>query len=122
MNNTELHQLFYEISAIENSFDKFLKLKEIKKAYKTSDFYKTTKMPYIKAYEWFVKQTIVPDVINIKQHFTPTKIGQFINDCLDSIAPEAVEDLMERIVSYLNTTELIKASTDLGEQIQSLKR
>ena len=59
MNNAELFQLFLNIQReSENLFDVTLKLKQVRKQYRKSEFYRSTHMSIDKAYEMFVANTI----------------------------------------------------------------
>lgn len=122
MDNKQLVELFNSIITNKNSFDRLLQLKSIKKEYKKSEFYKKTHLSLLKAYEWFVKDSLSTEAMTIKRFTDSQYLGEFLTDLLDNIAPDAVETFVDRIINALNTTELINASTELGEQIQSLKR
>lgn len=51
MQNNELVTLFREIDRIDNCFDRFIALKNLRKKYKKSVFYKATKMSVFRAYK-----------------------------------------------------------------------
>lgn len=50
MENKELLSLFTEIDKLDNGFDRHLALRDKRKEYKKSDFYKRTKMSIFRAY------------------------------------------------------------------------
>ena len=53
MNNEQLFELFQKIDESTNCFDRAIALKQAKKQYRKSDFYKQTLMPIHKAYEMY---------------------------------------------------------------------
>lgn len=122
MDNIQLKELFDSVVELPNAFDRALKLKEIKKEYKTSAFYKQTRMPIYRAYEWFIKDSIANTAMSIKKFRDAQYIGEYITDLIDHISPDAVEDLMVRITEYLDTSKMVAASAEIGEQLKKLQR
>lgn len=58
MQNNELVTLFREIDKIDNCFDRFIALKNLRKKYKKSIFYKATKMSVFRAYKIYQANTL----------------------------------------------------------------
>lgn len=121
MNNEKLFEMFIKIAAVTNSFDRYIQLQQAKKQYKKSDFYKQTHLSFMKAYEWFIKDGISHLIIQLKYNCKAEKIGEYITNILDNIAPDAVEQLVNRIIESLNTTDLINSSKELQDILQSFK-
>jgi hypothetical protein len=122
MNNEVLAQFFSEVVRMKNPFDKFLALKDKEKEYKKSDFCKKSRLNIFKAYEWFMSNTLAETIYTANTLVHAETLGEFLTDTLDHISPDAVEDLMKRITSHLNTEELIKASKELGIDLQNFPR
>ena len=59
MDNNELTSLFQEIDKNDNCFDKAIALKNAKKQYKQSAFYKQTRMSIYKAYKIYQSNSIL---------------------------------------------------------------
>ena len=123
MNKTEkLKELFDSIIALPNALDRITKLREIKKQYKTSDFYKHTHMPIHKAYAAFVQDSIANAALYIKRCATAEHVAEYVTNLLDHISPDVIENLMDRIVNSLDTSELIRSGTEIGEELKQLRR
>lgn len=122
MNNLQLKELFDSILSLPTSFDRILKLQQIKKQYRASDFFKQTHMPIYKAYELFIKDSIATELMLIKRFANADYVGEYITDTLDHIAPDTIQDFAERIVDAFNTNELLAASAEIGAQLKKLQR
>ena len=103
MDNTQLKEIFQEI-------------------YKKSIFYKNTRWSIFKAYEWFIKDYFINALYRIKHYTTVEKIGQYITDVLDNVAPDAVENFVNAIVENLDPSQLIQSSQELGDILQNFQK
>lgn len=122
MDNIQLKELFDSIVALPNAFDRVLKLKQIKKEYKKSAFYKQTRMPIQMAYKWFMQDFIYNTIIHASKFTDASYVGEYATNLLDNISPDAVEDFVDRIVNSLNTSEMLAASAEIGEELKKLQR
>ena len=122
MDNIQLTELFNSVLELDNSFDRMLKLKSSAKQYKTSQFYKATRMSIYDAYELFVKDSIATEAMHIKRFASAEFVGEYITDLLDHISPDAVENLLDQIIDSLRVNELLNESAKIGEQLKKLQR
>lgn len=122
MDNLQLKELFDSVLELPTTFDRIIKLKSIKKDYKTSEFYKTTHMPLYRAYKLFLKDSIATEAMHIKRFADAEFVGEYVTNLLDHVSPDAVEHFVDRIVSSLNTNELVAASKEIGEELKKLQR
>ena len=91
MTNAELFQLFTRIQReSKNLFDVTLKLKQVRKQYRKSEFYRSTHMPINKAYEMFAANTIH----EIIKFVNKDSIIQFIRGDF-TLLREEIETLVE---------------------------
>lgn len=120
MNNRELYLKFIEIASC-NPFDAYCRLKDFKKEYKKSDFYKATHLPLNKAYE-YASKTIFVQLYTKLQEITDVsswvdKINYFVED-LDS---DTIQGLMDKISSSFNFANLDIEKGELRNFLNELK-
>ena len=120
MNNKELVQMFAEIAKIPNTFDRYVQLKNKKKEYKKSEFYKATHMPMLKAYQWMVADSVSAFVMRLQSEKSAMEIGDYISDILDNITPESVENLTQSITSFLDISNMVQSTNELGAMVSNL--
>ena len=86
MDNVELEQKIKEILNITNFFDMLLAAKEFEKDYKTSDFYKITKIPLmevlkeVKSFYTFSVDTIVEKIQTVVNNLDLTKLNSLFDE------------------------------------------
>ena len=79
-------------------------------------------MSISKAYAWFMKDSLINSLFIIKKYIQPEYIGQYITNMLDHVEPDAVEQLVNRIIDNLDISQITSANQELGEMLQSLKQ
>ena len=121
MNNQELLIKFMTIANHNNIFDICCELKQFKKEYKTSDFYKTTKMPLNAAYKLFIETRGFMLYNKLNNWLEPEFLGDKINEIIDSISEEKLQDFMVRITQTFNLDNLDIEKGELKELINNLK-
>lgn len=122
MDNIQLTELFNSVLELDNSFDRILKLKSSAKQYKTSQFYKATRMSIYDAYELFVKDSIATEAMHIKRFANAEFVGEYVTNLLDNISPDAIENLVDRFIESLNVNDMLVKSEEIGEQLKKLQR
>lgn len=122
MDNIQLTELFNSVLELDNSFDRILKLKSSAKQYKTSQFYKATRMSIYDAYELFVKDSIATEAMHIKRFANAEFVGEYVTNLLDNISPDAIENLVDRFIESLNVNDMLAKSEEIGEQLKKLQR
>lgn len=120
MNNYELHLKFMEIAAY-NIFDSYSKLKEFKKEYKQSDFYKSTHMPIQKAYKLFNQTLFTQLYFKLKELIDPTLWSYKLNQVMEDIDDDSLNNFMSKITAYFNLNNLMDEKGELQSLIQQIK-
>lgn len=87
MNNIELEEKVLEIIRTDNFFDMILKAKEFEKDYKTSDFYKSTKMSLSEV----IKESKIFYALQLKD------LGNKIQNFLNNLSLEHVNGVLDQI-------------------------
>ena len=86
MDNVELEQKVKEILNITNFFDMLLAAKEFEKDYKTSDFYKITKIPLmevlkeVKSFYTFSVDAVVEKIQTVVNNLDLTKLNSLFDE------------------------------------------
>ena len=86
MDNIELEQKVKEILNITNFFDMLLAAKEFEKDYKTSDFYKITKIPLmevlkeVKSFYTFSVDAVVEKIQTVVNNLDLTKLNSLFDE------------------------------------------
>ena len=120
MNNHELYLKFIEIAS-HNPFDAYCKLKELKKEYKKSDFYKTTHMPLYKAYEYANKHFFIQVYFKIQEVMDINSWSSKINSFLDDLDENAMQGLIEKISKTFNLDNLDFEKGELRDLLNQMK-
>lgn len=122
MDNFELEQQFATINE-QNVFDRYLSLRQLKKEYKNSDFYKQTHCPFGKAYKIYLegswntllnKLKLITDkdyiIEYFKELFEQGKINDaienFVNNFISQISVEEMEDMRGQINKLLDKWDI----------------
>ena len=120
MNNYELYFKFATISSL-NAFDAYIELKQFKKEYKKSDFYKKTKMPLFRAYKIYCN-SLVPELYHkLKDWVTGEGIGAKLTEILENIDSDVLFEKVQQIVGSFNLDNLENEKGELQEAINKLK-
>ena len=99
MDNVELEQKVKEILNITNFFDMLLAAKEFEKDYKTSDFYKITKIPLMevfkeaKSFYTFSIDTIVEKIQTAINNLDLTKLNSLFDEMGNLFQKENAETI-----------------------------
>ena len=86
MDNVELEQKIKEILNITNFFDMLLAAKEFEKDYKTSDFYKITKIPLmevlkeVKSFYTFSVDAVIEKIQTVVNNLDLTKLNSLFDE------------------------------------------
>lgn len=120
MNNQELYLKFIEIASC-NPFDAYCKLKDFKKEYKKSDFYKTTHLPLNKAYEYASKTIFVQLYTKLQEITDVSSWVEKINDFIEDLDGDTIQGLVDKISSSFNFTNLDMEKGELRNFLDELK-
>ena len=99
MDNVELEQKIKEILNITNFFDMLLAAKEFEKDYKTSDFYKITKIPLmevlkeVKNFYTFSVDAIVEKIQTVVNNLDLTKLNSLFDEMGNLFQKENTETM-----------------------------
>ena len=99
MDNVELEQKVKEILNITNFFDMLLTAKEFEKDYKTSDFYKSTKIPLmevlkeVKSFYTFSVDAIVEKIQTVVNNLDLTKLNSLFDEMGNLFQKENAETM-----------------------------
>ena len=99
MDNVELEQKVKEILNITNFFDMLLAAKEFEKDYKTSDFYKSTKIPLmevlkeVKSFYTFSVDAIVEKIQTVVTNLDLTKLNSLFDEMGNLFQKENAETM-----------------------------
>lgn len=120
MNNYELYLKFIEIASY-NTFDAYCKLKEFKKEYKHSEFYRQTKMSLKQAYQMFSGSIFNQLYFKIKDLTDVSTWAIKLNQLMDEIDEDSLSRFVEKITQYFNLDNLNLEKGDLQNLINQLK-
>ena len=120
MTNQELYNTLLEIM-YKNPLDAYCALKQLRKDYKRSEFYKATKLPLNKAYE-LVCSSLAIQLHNKLRELTDVeqwvaKLESFIDD-LDE---NSVDNFINKIISSLRLDNLTKEQGELQDLLDQMK-
>lgn len=120
MTNYELYLHFVEIMS-HNVFDAYIKLKQFKKEYKKSIFYKTTKMPLFAAYNMF-KQNFMTDLMTKIRDLTDTEtLAMKLTDVINSIDEDSINNLINKLSNVFDMEKLQDEKGDLKILLNQIK-
>ena len=107
MNNQELLLSFQSIMNETNPLVQYCRLKEMKKQYVKSDFYKQTRINIYKAFEIACKMNVNNVLYRINTLLEETNLADFINDNLQMIHLDTLINSFLQGVNYEHLTEAI---------------
>ena len=120
MNNKELFERFSQITQ-NNPFDTAMELKNLRKEYRKSDFYKATRMPLHKAYKMYVETSMVRIFSEICSFLNLDTLKQKANNFLLGIDVGSIEHFFDVIKEKFNLESLQNETGELKDLIESLK-
>jgi hypothetical protein len=120
MNNQELYLKFIEIASC-NPFDAYCKLKDFKKEYKKSDFYKATHLPLNKAYEYASKTIFVQLYTKIQEITDVSSWVAKINYFIEDLDEDTIQSLIDKISSHFNLNSLDFEKGELRNFLDEMK-
>lgn len=106
MDNIELEQKIKEIIATDNYFDLKIKAKEFEKDYKSTEFYKTTKIP-------------LDQVINEARTHYAYKLeglGDKIQSIINNLSMDNINDILDKIGQTFG-----QENQEIGDLLQDIK-
>ena len=120
MTNNELMLKFQEIAML-NVFDAHCALKDMKKEYKKSEFYKRTHYSLNKAYKLFISGLFAHLYFKLQELTDVDMIGIKITQILENIDMNSIENLFNNIVEKFNLNNLEQEKGELKQAIANLK-
>lgn len=121
MTNFELELEFEKVFNTLDCFDSYIKLKQLKKIYKKSDFYKQTHLPINKAYQLYLKNNI----INIMKFFlrlnNTEEVGNMISNYINNIDPDIIYNFFNKISELFSVDQLKELQNQLNLSMIKLK-
>ena len=115
MANVELEQKVTEILNITNFFDMLLAAKEFEKDYKTSDFYKITKIPLmevlkeVKSFYTFSVDAIVEKIQTAVNNLDLTKLNNLFDE-MGNLFQKENQETADMLNSLKDFKDIIKKS------------
>ena len=115
MDNVELEQKVKEILNITNFFDMLLAAKEFEKDYKTSDFYKITKIPLmeilkeIKSFYTFSIDAVVEKIQTAVNNLDLTKLNNLFDE-MGNLFQKENQETADMLNSLKDFKDIIKKS------------
>lgn len=120
MNNYDLYFKFVTISSL-NPFDAYLELKNFKKEYKQTDFYKKTKMSINRAYKMFLTTVPIQLAAKITELTDVSTLSTKISDVLNSVDEDAINNVFDKFVNAFDINKLQDEKGDLKILLNQLK-
>ena len=121
MTNNELVIEFSRIANIMDCFDFYLELNKLNKQYKTTPFYKNTKMNIKQAYGLFMKHKVF-NIINFLNKITNVQdVADLLNAYINAIDEDTLNEFLDKIVSVINIEQLKGLQDNLSNTIKELK-
>jgi hypothetical protein len=120
MNNYDLYLKFIEIAAM-NSFDSYIALKQFKKEYKKSEFYKQTHMPISVAYKMFLQQLPGQLFFKLQELTDVHSWAAKLTEVLNNIDEDAINNLIDKFTSMINMEALQDEKGELKIALNNLK-
>lgn len=121
MTNNELVIEFSRIGNIMDCFDFYLELKKLNKQYKTTPFYKNTRMNIKQAYGLFMKHKVF-NIINFFGKITSVEeAGNLLTNYINAIDEDTLDEFLQKISNVINIEQLKGLQNDLSNAIGELK-
>lgn len=121
MTNNELVIEFSRVANIMDCFDFYLELKKLNKQYKTTPFYKNSRMNIKQAYGLFMKHKVF-NIINFLNKITNVQdVGDLLNAYINAIDEDTLNEFLDKIVSVINIEQLKGLQDNLSNTIKELK-
>jgi hypothetical protein len=120
MNNSELYLKFIEIASY-NPFDAYIKLKEFKKEYKKSEFYKATRMSWRRAYKLFLQMMPSQLLAKLKEFTDVDMLATKLTDLINSVDEDAINGFFEKLTNIFNLEKLQDEKGDLKILLNQVK-
>jgi hypothetical protein len=105
MSNRELYLKFIEIAA-SNPLDGYCQLKDFRREYKKTEFYKKTRLPLHTAYKYAIQSMGTQLYFKLCEIMDVTSWSDKINDFMEDLDPEMVENWINKITSVFNFSNL----------------
>lgn len=121
MTNIQLQIEFDRISNIKDCFDFYLELKKLNKEYKTTPFYKNTRMRIKDAYGLFMKHTASNILVFLNRLTSTEYVVNLLNEYLNGIDEDTLNALLNRITTALDPAQLQKYQDQLTNTIDKIK-
>lgn len=121
MTNNELVVEFSRIANILDCFDFYLELDKLNKQYKTTPFYKKSRMNIKQAYGLFMKHKVF-NIINFLNKITNVQdVADLLNAYINAIDEDTLNEFLDKIVSVINIEQLKGLQDNLSNTIKELK-
>ena len=120
MTNYELYLKFIEIAS-HNPLDAYLELKNLRAEYKKSDFYKSTKLPLQTAYKLCVQGSLTQIAAKLSTFGDVDAISRRITDVINGIDEDAINNLVEKLMSVFDVSKLQEEKGDLKVLLNQFK-
>ena len=120
MDNNELFKKFEQIAAF-NCFDAYQQLKDFNEEYKTSDFYKATKMKLEDAFQLYKSAQLITLNNKLTRVLDINYMASYLGQVISNIDMDSFSELAEKILNSLNAEELNEQKKELKESIDKLK-
>ena len=121
MENNELLLELNKINSITNELDRIIALKKFEKQYKTSKFYKQTKLPLKELRATLLGFRAEIFVENFLQNFNIQNLGNMINQVLSEIDMDNFEEFFNKLLQFLDPQQLKDAGILLQEQVKKIQ-
>lgn len=121
MTNFELELKFENIFRLQDCFDSFLALKQLKKEYKKTDFYKQSHLPIEKAYSLYIKSKGIGILRFLTKLENSEEVGNLISDYIDHIDPDIIWGFFNKISEIFDPEQLKILQKQLNESYNKLK-
>ena len=120
MNNYDLYLKFIDIAS-HNTFDAYIALKEFKKEYKKSEFYKKTHMPISCAYKMFLQQLPGKLFFKLQELTDIESLSTKLTEVINGIDEDTVNNLIDKLTSVFNMEQLQDEKGELKLALNNLK-
>ena len=121
MTNIQLQIEFNRISNIKDCFDFYLELKKLNKEYKTTPFYKNTRMQIKDAYILFMKHTVSNILVFLNKLTSTEYVINLLNEYLNGIDEDTLNTLLNRITTTLDPAQLQQYQVQLTNTIDKIR-